>query len=172
MATITTTETIALEKHFAKVGRREFNTQVQHAARKAMAGLPSAHEVDRAHPSIRPMLGRICELAEASSRIHEIDDDQALIALVSEIAWARQSMELVAALVASRPGGGGGGSGGGSVTCVTECQREYDQCINENSCDTSGWICFCCTPCSLQYMGCIAGCVTGVLDFNFGLARQ
>ena len=48
--------------------------------------------------------------------------------------------------------------GGGGKTCVTSCKDEYNKCLEENDCEYS-FICICCVPCSLQYMGCIAGCI-------------
>jgi hypothetical protein len=47
--------------------------------------------------------------------------------------------------------------GGGGKTCVTRCRDEYNKCMDENDCEYS-FICICCSPCSLQYLGCMTNC--------------
>ncbi|MCB9054959.1 MAG: hypothetical protein H6549_03785 [Chitinophagales bacterium] len=48
-------------------------------------------------------------------------------------------------------------------TCATKCRDDYNKCMTENDCnydrDSVFGICLCCTPCSLQYAGCLARCV-------------
>lgn len=75
---------------------------------------------------------------------------QHLTRFVGEINWVKHIMDIQAAYLDN---GGGGGQ-----TCVTQCANEYNQCVTENQCDTGGWVCLCCVPCSLQYMGCIGRC--------------
>lgn len=42
-------------------------------------------------------------------------------------------------------------------SCTAQCKRERDQCLKDDGC-TGGWPCFCCVPCNVTWMACLADC--------------
>ena len=138
-----------------KLGRREYLRKVKSAAKNAISQLPDDREIEKLDAVSRQYVERISSLIEAGLKLSD-SDDAAIARFAHEVSWAKLGTDI-AATVMARMSGGGGGSG---PTCVTSCADEYNQCVQENNCDTGGWICICCVPCSLQYMGCVAKCVT------------
>lgn len=143
----------SLEVQAQKIGKAEFLKQVRSAARTAGKQLADFDSMEKLDPLAKQYLSKVTDLIEYGTKLSEWDDE-ALARYIGEVAWAKFASDVVMSFMA-RDNSGGGGSG---PTCVTKCANEYDQCISENGCDTSGWICVCCMPCSLQYMGCVARC--------------
>ena len=50
----------------------------------------------------------------------------------------------------------------GDAPTAEECRQGYDNCINSECApeDADSFVCVCCIPCSLQYIGCIADMLT------------
>jgi hypothetical protein len=90
--------------------------------------------------------------------------DAQLVEFAQALSWGTLSASLAAVAVGLKSEGGG--NGGNGKTCVTQCRDEYDNCMKENQCKKGGWICLCCAPCSLQYVGCVAKCVVKVGGFG------
>ena len=145
----------SLEIEARKIGKDEYLKKIRTAARSAGKELAYSDSSEKMDPLAKQYVERVSSLLEFGSKLTEWDDE-ALARYLNEVAWAKFATDVVMSVMA-RDNSGGGGSG---PTCVTRCATEYDQCVSENSCDTSGWICVCCMPCSLQYMGCVAKCST------------
>lgn len=143
-----------LEVEAKKIGKDEYLKKIRTSARSAGKELAYTDSSEKMDPLARQYVERISGLLETGAKLTEWDEE-ALARYLNEVAWAKFATDLVSSVMARDNSGTGGGSG---PTCVTKCANEYDQCISENSCDTSGWICVCCVPCSLQYMGCVAKC--------------
>lgn len=144
-----------------RIGKREYFTKVRSAARGTLAQLPDIRETERLDPLFRRYVERLTVLMDEGMKLSEADEGN-LARFAQEVAWAKLVADIAVAAIARRNDGGGGTG----PTCVTKCANEYDQCVSENGCDTSGWICVCCTPCSLQYMGCVARCALPVGGFG------
>lgn len=144
---------LSFETEVQKVGRDEYLKKIRSAARSAGKLMADFDSMDRMEPLAKRYLTQVHELVEFGAKLSEWDD-AAMARYAGEVAWAKFATDLVAAMARDNSGGGGGSG----PTCVTRCADEYDQCVRENRCDTSGWVCVCCMPCSLQYMGCVAAC--------------
>ena len=151
-----------LQAEAQKIGKDEFLKKIRTAARNAGKELTYSESSEKMDPLAMQYIERISGLMEQGAKLTEWDDE-ALARYLNDVAWAKFATDVVSSVMAKDNPGSGGGSG---PTCVTKCANEYDQCISENSCDTSGWICVCCMPCSLQYMGCVAKCT--VVRGGFG----
>lgn len=103
----------------------------------------------------RRYLEQVHELLQDATQATSWNAPQ-LASFATEVAWVRLVSDLGVAYMKR-----GGGAGLDEPTCVTKCANEYTKCIGENGCDDSGWVCLCCTPCSLQYSGCVASCTLG-----------
>ncbi|MGJ7459026.1 hypothetical protein ACR80S_03345 [Halomonas sp. MA07-2] len=145
-----------LQAEIQKLGKREFVRHVRVAAKRAFASLPDESEVEKLDAVSRQYIEGVSSLIETGLKWSD-SDDAAIARFAQDLAWAKLSTDIAVSAMARKAGDGGGGTG---PTCVTQCAQEYDKCVSENGCDTSGWICLCCSPCSLQYMGCVARCVT------------
>lgn len=44
-----------------------------------------------------------------------------------------------------------------SESCAFQCKRERDKCLADDGC-TGGWPCFCCVPCNVTWLACLADC--------------
>lgn len=44
-------------------------------------------------------------------------------------------------------------------SCTAQCTDVYNNCMTANSCSRDGWICVCCSGCSLAFATCMALCV-------------
>lgn len=139
-----------------KLGRKEFLRKVKSASKNAYKHLLDADETKKLDDVSTQYIERVTNIIEIGSRSSDWNDSQ-IIRYAQEVSWGKLSSDIAVSFLArDNPGGGGGGG----QTCVSRCAGEYDQCVSENGCDTSGWVCVCCVPCSLQYMGCVAKCVT------------
>lgn len=151
-AAISTGLGLSFETEVVKVGRDEYLKKIRSAARSAGKVMADFDSMDKMEPLAKQYLSKVNELVEFGAKLTEWDDE-AMARYASEVAWAKFATDVVVSM--ARDNSGTGGSGG---TCVTRCADEYDQCVRENKCNTGGWICVCCMPCSLQYMGCVARC--------------
>lgn len=151
-----------LEVETQRIGKDEFLKKIRSAARSAGKELADFDSMERMDPLATQYLAKVTSLIEYGTKLNEWDEE-ALARYIGEVAWAKFASDVVMSFMARDNSGSGGGSG---PTCVTKCANEYDQCISENRCDTSGWVCVCCMPCSLQYMGCVAKCT--VVRGGFG----
>lgn len=151
-------EASQLQAEVRKLGGREFLRKVRSAAKNAISQLPDDYEIEKLDAVSRRYVERISAVIETGLKLTDWNDAE-LARFAQEVSWAKLGSDIAATVMARMSSDGGGGSG---PTCVTKCAQEYDQCVQENNCDTSGWVCICCVPCSLQYMGCIAKCTVGV----------
>jgi len=138
-----------LQHEIERHGRRELLGLIQRSARMALAKM--VDEPKHLNTVGRRYLDQVSELLQRAASAKSWSNDE-LIAFAHEVAWAKL---LTDADVIYRRASGSGTS---DVTCVTACAQEYAQCLNENGCDANAWVCLCCVPCSLQYMGCVASC--------------
>ena len=148
--------TSTTHKELEEAGLRTILSEIQSSARKAFAGLAEV-DTESLNAFGQDYVDRVSHLLRQATDASSWDESR-VGAFMGEIRWAKLVTDMqVAFMMRDNDGGGGGG------TCVTQCATEYDQCVTENGCDTSGWVCLCCAPCSLQYMGCVAKCTTGGL---------
>jgi hypothetical protein len=135
--------------------------KISSAARKTLSGTSKgkgySHDCGALDETSQRFARRIDELLAEAVNAERWNDTQ-LAFFARDLGWAKLTADIGA--IALRQGGGGGGGG----TCVTRCAAEYNQCMLENGC-TSSFICLCCIPCSLQYMGCVAGCTMNAGGF-------
>ena len=148
------TVTEQLQREIEKLGQQAFRNELRSAAGKALTGFPAEVELQAIYSTAeRQILYRMRDLLERCQRVDDLKEPVALATLAVELGWATRVTDMYAAYLRRGPGG---------RTCAGRCQSEYGQCTNEYNCDDSGWICICCTPCSLQYMGCVARCASPV----------
>jgi hypothetical protein len=155
-ATISSGVSSQLQTEIKRVGLQLYLRKVKSAARKALAQMPDEEEISKLDIVSKRYVEQVGALTERGLKATEWGEEE-LIQFAQELAWAQLTTSIASTIIAKDNDGGGGGSG---KTCVTKCADEYNQCTAENGCDTGGWICICCSPCSLQYMGCVARCVT------------
>lgn len=154
-----------LQAEVQKLGRKEFLRNVRTAAKAASSQLPDDGEVKKLDSVSKRYVERVADLIERAMKLSDWNSEE-LFRFANELSWGKLSSDIAATAMA-RLSGGGGGCGG--RTCVTKCADEYNKCVEENNCDTGGWICLCCALCSLQYMGCVAKCVTVGGGFGGGI---
>ncbi len=143
-----------IQAEIEKLGRQEFLKKIRASARNAISNLPDASECEKLDPISRQYLERVTNIIESGLKSSDWDDSE-LAKYAQEVSWGRLTSNIAAGYMALDNSGGGGGP-----TCVTRCEQEYHDCTSENNCETGGWVCVCCVPCSLQYAGCVAKCVT------------
>jgi hypothetical protein len=112
-----------------KVGRQEFFDRIQRAARGALSRFPTNGETKKVDALSLRYLEQVRELVSTGLTLSGKDDEE-LVRFAREIAWAKLSSSIAANLVAELKNNGGGS--GSSLTCVSRCAAEYDQCVNEN----------------------------------------
>jgi hypothetical protein len=144
-----------IQAEVQKLGRQDFFDRIQQAAREAICRLPTDGEIKKLDPLSLRYIEQIKEVISAGLTLSDQGDEE-LISFAREVAWAKLSSNIASNLIIAMDNNGDGGGSG--KTCVSQCADEYNKCVDENDCDTSGWICLCCTPCSLQYMACVARC--------------
>ncbi len=151
-----------------KLGRRQLMQQIGGAAKKAMSQLPGDCEVEKLDAVSRRYLERVTHLIQSGLSASKWDDAE-IVRFTGEMAWAQLSTDIISTVIQRDNADSGGDSGD---TCVTRCRKEYEKCVGptENDCDTGGWGCLCCVPCSLQYMGCVAGCVASIVGIGIRIA--
>jgi hypothetical protein len=49
----------------------------------------------------------------------------------------------------------------GEGGCTERCNAVYNTCMSANDCTRGGWICLCCSGCSLVFATCMASCAIG-----------
>lgn len=147
-------EASQIQEEVQKLGRREYLRKIKSAAKNALSQLPDNHEIEKLDAVSREYVEKISSLIEAGLKLSD-SDDATIARFAHEVSWAKLGTDIAATVMARISNGGGGGG----PTCVTRCANEYDKCMQENNC-TSSFFCICCVPCSLQYMGCVAKCVT------------
>jgi hypothetical protein len=144
-------EAAQMQAEIQKLGKGEFLRDVRSAARNAISQLPDSSEVEKLDSTSRQYFEQIAKVVEAGLGMSQWDD-QEVTRFVRDVSWA-QLCTGVAAIALQNTGGGPGGQ-----TCPTDCENEYDKCMKEHDC-THSFICICCVPCSLRYMGCMASCI-------------
>ena len=151
-----------IQAQVEKVGQRELLRQIQQSARAAVGNLPDDVEIGKLNVIGRMVMTQFCNLIESGCNAAAWNTSQ-LASYVSEVAWAKRMADVN--VVYMRNNGTGQ-----EKTCAGNCLSESDKCIKEHVCDDSGWICICCIPCSLQYMGCVAKCTVSSSGGVFGLS--
>jgi hypothetical protein len=142
-----------LKLEFQSTDRNAYLSNIEKTAKSVLASLPEKRDGAKVTGALQNFVERLRLLLELGAQASNWSDAQ-LTKYLRELAWLRTSSEMVGIALLDNSGGGGGND-----TCITKCRKEYDKCINDEGCDTSGWVCICCSACSLQYAGCIARCV-------------
>jgi hypothetical protein len=146
-------EFASLKSEFENAGKQSILRGIAAAGRKLLARLPDDPGFEKLVPEARLFLERVNILATEALNASEWSEARLAI-FIREVGWARLTARFGSILLRNN---GGGGSGSGP-TCPTQCETEYDKCMAEHRC-TDSFICLCCTPCSLLYLGCMAGCI-------------
>jgi hypothetical protein len=153
-----------IQLEIQKIGRKVYLQRISSAARKTLAQMPEQNEIEKLNGESRQFVERalviITDALKASSW-----SDIRLMEFAQESSWAHLAASI-GVVAMGLQAGGGGGSG---KTCVTQCLDEYNKCMKENDCEYDSWFCLCCQPCMVQYLGCIARCVTSVGGFGGGI---
>lgn len=124
---------------------------------------------DHRQPSQNPRVARIGKyvnsldtrmrgLYEHAATARSWDDDD-LADFAAELAGMAEAHEIIIVYLDEQDGGGQGG------TTSADCRRLYDACVN-TECGPGGdggLVCVCCTPCSLEYIGCMRRVITGLM---------
>jgi hypothetical protein len=134
-----------------KTGRQEYFKKIRSIASSFIAESPESDAVVPLDNLSQGYSDRVAALLDRAANLAD-DDDEELTRLAQELSWAKMTVEIIVAR---------DNTGGTGVTCATGCAGEYDQCVGENGCETGGWVCICCVPCSIQYMGCMRRCILG-----------
>jgi hypothetical protein len=143
-----------IHSEFQRSDRAAFLRRVSSSAKRApREALSEADVQSMAGPSAM-LLQQVDSPLDAGRGASSFTDAQ-LASYVREVAWGKLAADM-AAIAMRQKGGGGTGP-----TCATRCETEYDQCMDEHSC-TSSFLCICCIPCSLQYIGCMRKCIIGI----------
>jgi hypothetical protein len=130
-----------LQAELKKIGKREFLEDVKSAAREALSDLPDDREIQKLDPVSRQYVERVSILIAASLRLTETDD-AAIAQFAQDVSWAKLVTDIAKDNAPDKPS-------------ATVCKDEYQQCVEDHDCDTSGWVCVCCIPCSLRYIKCM-----------------
>jgi hypothetical protein len=130
------------------LGRRDLLLRIRRASRNAIAGIPEG--LDEGRGPGAQIVRRLITLFGRGAGIDELTDDH-LLSLAQEVAWGVRVAKAAESYLMKD-------GGGDSESCADRCRKKYDTCINGYGCDESQWICICCTPCALEYMGCVLGC--------------
>jgi hypothetical protein len=135
-------------REIESLGRRELEARVRRAARRALAAVPDGWD-EHDGPGGK-IVGRFSKLFEKGSATRRWSDDE-LLSYSQEVGWGVRVAQLFEQYLMNN-------GDTDPASCVAGCRKKYDACINDYGCDESGWICVCCIPCSLEYMGCVLGC--------------
>ena len=87
------------------------------------------------------------DFAQRSTTASRWTADEQLLATVEGGALASSFDAALAEVFASTDG----------ESCAFKCKRERDACLAADGC-TGGWPCFCCVPCNITWMACLADC--------------
>ena len=131
-----------------KVGK--LLADIERIGNKISLSLPKDTEIKKLKPQDRRIIEHISELLKTTKEAKSWDNAQ-LTSFARELGW-------ISTIAYIQNNLGLGNSDGGGKTCAGRCQDKYNNCMKERGCTKDGWICLCCTPCSLLYMGCITRC--------------
>lgn len=143
---------------------------------KTLRNFPSAKKIEESKDLTdngKTLFKKIRTFLEEANKVSDKTSFDSYSSILKELDWAMLMMNVATTNTKGSAGGkdiaekqrlpgigmGGGGifNGDGGNTCVTNCKNDYNRCMRENDCSHS-ILCLCCIPCSLQYMGCVAGC--------------
>ncbi len=153
-----------MQGEIEKIGRQGYLRKVRSAARKALAQMPDDEVTEKLDAVSKRYITQVSALVESGLKAMDWGETE-LARFANDLAWAKLVLSVSGTIIDLDNGGGGGGP-----TCVTQCASQYEQCVKENDCDTGGWLCLCCIPCSLQYMGCGWKCITAGGGFGISIA--
>jgi hypothetical protein len=136
-------------KHLNDVGPDIFRKSIRDVARRGIA--LQGKSVSRPHGRIpskqREFIKQVDHLLLQAADAETWNERQ-ITEFALQLSWAKLGADLFSSTIARDNGPG--------LTASTRCEEEYDQCMVEHNCTTSTF-CICCTPCSLQYIACMAG---------------
>lgn len=107
----------------------------------------SLSELQAACPAQADLFAAGFEFARKGANATRWSADDQYLATVEGSALATSFDAALAEILASTDG----------ESCTFKCKRERDACIKADGC-APGYPCFCCVPCNLTWMACLADC--------------
>jgi|GEM_PF-5885196 len=130
-------------------GTDPLRVEIQSVAEELLSTFPSAAEVATRPAAQRSFLEDVQGLLNDGARLDQLNDRE-------YYAWAASVNKLADGFDAALSIQIGTGVAGES--CTFKCKRERDKCLKDDGC-TGGWPCFCCVPCNLTWLACLADCI-------------
>lgn len=127
-------------------GKKSILLRIEREARDALASLPSDEELKKISKIGQQLISKLSELYASASLASRWEDEK-LRSFVDEMAWVKHICDVQISFMDNSNDSDGDSS--------TNCVQVYDECIENHGCDTSGWFCVCCAPCSIKYSRCI-----------------
>jgi hypothetical protein len=137
-----------------RLGGDDFRRRVESASSQALSGSGAVQPSPELNAVRREYMEQVQRLLEEGQRFSRLSDTD-VSRLVCEIQWAVLTSHAIIHLPVN---GGGGGTGLG---CAAQCEKDYNDCMRTLSCTRTSWLCLCCMPCSIQYLGCMVKCGKG-----------
>lgn len=152
-----------IETQAWEMGKEGLLKELRVAARQAYASLPDESELRILNATGQRVLGEFRRLIETALQTSDWSVDK-LADFAGEVACARLVADVIVLHMQNNDNSPGTGK-----TCAGQCLDEYNKCMKEHNCKDDSWICICCSPCSLQYMGCISACVLSFSSAGGGI---
>ena len=134
-------------KHKSK-GDASLRKSIREAAAQGLRSFPSERAISHDDKDVVEFLTRARNLVEEGMKAGDWDDDQ--LKSYAERTGLMYIGYKAGGAVAATP----------AESCTAVCSRERRECIGiECGPGSHSWPCFCCAPCNIAWMACLAACV-------------
>lgn len=127
---------------------KNLKEKIQSASSRALERFPSESDLKKQPKKQAAFLKQISGLLKQAAQASKWNDEQLrLFAIQADITH----ISFEAGVELSQAG----------ESCTARCERERNECIEKECGSDTSYPCFCCVPCNITWMACLAACIVG-----------